>query len=96
MLKVLYATAAFAVTGGVTASAAPMMAPVDAQPQIVLVSGGCGFAFHRNPFGACVPNRPVFYGVPPVIVAPVRLPPPCPRGYHRDPDPARPICYPNF
>ena len=96
MLKILYATAAFAVAGCMTASASPLMRPMNVPSPIVLASGGCGFAFHRNPFGACVPNRPVVYGVPPGYVGPVRLPPPCPRGYHRDPDPARPICYPNF
>ena len=96
MLKTLYATTVLAVAGSLTASASPLVAPITTHPPIVLVSGGCGFAFHRNPFGACVPNRPVVYGVPPVAVGPVRLPPPCPRGYHRDPDPARPICYPNF
>ncbi len=55
-------------------------------------AGGCGPAFHRKPFGACVPNRFVYGYGPPVV----RLPPPCPRFYHRDPDPARPLCYPNF
>ena len=35
----------------------------DANPQVVLVSGGCGPAFHRGPFGGCRPNVG-FYGRP--------------------------------
>ena len=95
MLRPLLAGAALVFAGGAASAATPLVPPMNAQPQIVLVSGGCGLAFHRNPFGACVPNRRVFYGPGPGL-APVRLPPPCPRGYHRDPDPARPICYPNY
>ncbi len=53
---------------------------------------GCGLGFHPDPYGVCVPNRRVVIVGPPVV----RVPPPCPRFYHRDPDPARPICYPNL
>lgn len=76
----------------VTAAAAPLDLSAQPEARVILVAGGCGFAFHRNLFGACVPNRFAYgYGAPIV-----RLPPPCPRFYHRDPDPARPLCYPNF
>ncbi len=88
--RYLIAGSALMIAG--TASAAPLVPPADTQANIVLVSGGCGPAFHRTPFGACVANR-VFV---PGYYAPVRLPPPCPRGYHRDPDPLRRLCYPNF
>ncbi len=96
MVKGLVLAAALVMAGNVAAMASPLGAlpngRPDSQPGIVLVSGGCGFDFHRDPFGICVPNRRVVFGGP----AYVRLPPPCPRGYHRDRDPARPICYPNF
>ncbi len=26
-------------------------------PQVTLVAGGCGVAFHRGPYGGCRPNR---------------------------------------
>ncbi len=38
------------------------------QPSLLLVSGGCGPAFHRDPFGGCRPNFGGFYR---------------PYGYHR-------------
>lgn len=76
----------------IAASLAPAKAEAS-RPPLVLVSGGCGFAFHRNFYGACVPNGGFYGGFGPVVR---RLPPPCPRFYHRDPDPARPICYPNL
>ena len=90
MLKGTVAGAAMFIVWSFAANAAPAPA-LGAEPHVVLVSGGCGFDFHRNPFGVCVPNR-VFVEGPRFR----RLPPPCPRGYHRDPDPARPICYPNL
>ena len=36
------------------------------QPELTLVSGGCGPAFHRGPFGGCRPNlyRPYGFGRP--------------------------------
>lgn len=80
--SIIAAVLAFVATG---AAAAP-------RDGIVLVAGGCGFGFHPNPYGVCVPNRRFVFGGPPVV----RVPPPCPRFYHRDPDPARPICYPNL
>ena len=93
MLKSALAGASLVIMSGVAASAAPAAAmPRDDRARVIPVSGGCGFAFHRDPFGVCVPNGRVYVEGPPVI----RLPPPCPRGYHRDPDPARRICYPNI
>ena len=69
------------------AFAVPVVRIAPSEAPIVRTEGGCGPAYHRNRFGYCVQN--FYYG------GPVRLPPPCPRFYHRDPDPARPICYPN-
>ncbi len=91
MFKYLVAGLALSLAGSCAASAASFEVSPDAQAHVILVSGGCGLAFHRNPFGACVPNRAFYVGGPAV-----RLPPPCPRFYHRDPDPARPLCYPNL
>ena len=38
----------------------------DTAPGVILVSGGCGFYYHRGPFGGCRPNggfyRPYGYG----------------------------------
>ncbi len=88
MIKCLVAGSALLLAGGGAACAATF----EPQAHVILIADGCGPAFHRNPFGVCVPNRFAYvYGAPVV-----RLPPPCPRFYHRDPDPARPLCYPNF
>ncbi len=92
MFKYLVAGLALSLAGSGAASAASFAMPPDAPAHVILVSGGCGLAFHRNPFGVCVPNRALYVGGPAVV----RLPPPCPRFYHRDPDPARPLCYPNY
>ncbi len=45
--------AAAAPAGAMTA---PPLAPAESGPTITLVSGGCGFGFHRGPFGGCRPN----------------------------------------
>ncbi len=103
MLKSLTAAALLTIAG-TGAIAAPLAARTSvnepsAQPHIVLVGGICGPGLHLDRFGTCVPGRRVVRGpvlVEPRVVAPIRLPPPCPRGYVRDPDPARPICYPRF
>ncbi len=92
MLTRLIAGAGFVLATSLTCPVV-LAAPVEAPPSLILVSGGCGPAFHRTPFATCAPNRQAFYGAGPEVV---RLPPPCPRGYHRDPDPARRICYPNL
>ena len=42
------------------APGAPSM-PAQASANLVQVSGGCGWAFHRNAWGYCVPN-PYGYG----------------------------------
>ena len=94
-MKSISAAIALTIASCGAAAAMPSAPAPRVQAPIVLVRGGCGPAFHRGPYGSCVPNggRVV---VEPRIVAPVRLPPPCPRGYVRDPDPARPLCYPRF
>ena len=41
-----------------SASAAPISPTVELQsPNIVQAWGGCGWGFHPNPWGACVPNH---------------------------------------
>jgi len=48
------------------ANAFPLAGPTSGDPEITLAAGGCGPAFHRNPWGRCVPNawgpRPYAYG----------------------------------
>jgi hypothetical protein len=48
-----------------SAEAMPTPAPYHADSGIILAEGGCGPAFFRNAFGACVP-----YGGGGVVVAP--------------------------
>jgi len=52
------------------AQAMPLSGTVDtvSSPPVVLVAGGCGAGFHRNPVGACVPNGG------PVVVVPGPVP----------------------
>ena len=59
------ATGASLLCGGLAAQAMPAgaVAGDNASPEVILVSGGCGPAFHRTPFGACRPNGG-FYGRP--------------------------------
>jgi hypothetical protein len=53
-----------------SAEAMPTPAPYHADSGITLAAGGCGPAYHRNVYGACVPNgwgggvvvAPGFYG----------------------------------
>jgi hypothetical protein len=53
-----------------SANAMPTPAPYRGDSSITLAAGGCGPAFHRNIYGACVPNgwgggvvvAPGFYG----------------------------------
>ena len=57
-----------------SAAAMPTPAPYHADSGITLAAGGCGYAYHRNVYGACVPNgygwggggvvAPGFYGAP--------------------------------
>ena len=57
--------AAFATLMVGSAHALPTPAPYRADLGIILAEGGCGPAFFRNAYGACVP-----YGGPGVVVAP--------------------------
>ena len=59
------ATGASLLCGGIAAQAMPAgaVAGDNASSRVILVSGGCGFAFHRTPFGGCRPNGG-FYGRP--------------------------------
>lgn|GEM_PF-1939536 len=50
-----------------SAAAMPAPAPYHADSGITLAAGGCGYAFHRNIYGNCVPNG---YGYGGVVVAP--------------------------
>ena len=47
----------------IAASAAPIMPNHSSQtdPNIIPVWGGCGWGFHPNPWGRCVPNRWGYY-----------------------------------
>ncbi len=109
-MKSIAAAIALILAAGGGASAMPL-APSASRTEapIVLVRDGCGPGAHRGGYGECVPNRggrgpdvvePREVGGPrdggPRVVAPVRLPPPCPRGYYRDPRPDVPMCYPRF
>jgi hypothetical protein len=54
-----------------SAEAMPTPAPYRAESGITLAAGGCGYAYHRTVYGACVPNgyggvvvAPGFYGAP--------------------------------
>jgi hypothetical protein len=57
-----------------SAEAMPTPAPYHTDSGITLAAGGCGYAYHRNIYGACVPNgygwgggvvvAPGFYGAP--------------------------------
>ena len=55
-------TGASLLCGGLAAQAMPGAAVAGdrAGADLILVSGGCGPAFHRTPFGACRPNG--FFG----------------------------------
>ena len=44
--------------------------PQLAASEIVEVRDFCGLGFHRNPWGACVPNGAPYGYVAPVVVAP--------------------------
>jgi hypothetical protein len=54
-----------------SAAAMPTPAPYHGDSGMTLAAGGCGVAYHRNVYGACVPNgyggvvvAPGFYGAP--------------------------------
>ena len=50
--------------GTVGANAHPLIIvePEVAAPPVVLVAGGCGFGFHRGPWGGCRPNGGLIVG----------------------------------
>jgi hypothetical protein len=50
-----------------SAEAMPTLAPYHADSEITLAADGCGYYWHRNVYGACVPNGPGWGGV---VVAP--------------------------
>jgi hypothetical protein len=58
--------------------------------EVVVVRDFCGLGFHRNPWGACVPNGAPLGYVAPVVVAPAVVAPAvvvaprvvCPYGYY--------------
>ena len=87
MQKTLYTALALAIAGCDMASAAMVHLP-DTKLPIILAADGCGRGLFRTIDGQCIPNQPAGRRG--------RAIPPCPRGYLRDPDPARPICYPAF
>ena len=51
-----------------SAAAMPTPAPYHTDSGITLAAGGCGYAYHRNVYGACVPNGYGWGGG--VVVAP--------------------------
>ncbi len=51
-----------------SAAAMPTPAPYHADLGVTLAAGGCGYAYHRNVYGACVPNGYGWGGG--VVVAP--------------------------
>jgi hypothetical protein len=60
-------------------------APQALTPDIALVRDFCGLGFHRNPWGACVPNVAPYGYVAPVVVVPAPVVVPhvvCPYGYY--------------
>jgi hypothetical protein len=62
-------------------SSVPQLAASD----IVEALDFCGLGFHRNPWGACVPNGAPYGYVAPVVVAPAVVVAPrvvCPYGYY--------------
>ena len=77
--KITAAAAALSVFGIAAATAMPASIDIPADSNVTLVSGGCGFNGHRNPYGYCVPNRPIYRA--------------CPPGFHLGP--YRRQCWPN-
>ena len=64
-MKNFIAVALFASTvfAGMTAARAMPVAPLqqDQNPQVIQVFGGCGYGWHRGPYGGCRP----LYNCPP-------------------------------
>lgn len=52
---------------------------------VTQVRNFCGLGFHRNPWGACVPNGAPYGYIAPLVVAPAAVVAPrivCPYGYY--------------
>ena len=63
----------------------PAASPVVAGSDVIQVRDFCGLGFHRNPWGACVPNGVPFDYVAPIVMAPAVVVAPrvvCPYGYY--------------
>ena len=78
---------------GILAAMLPLSAqalPASPSPRVSIsdvieVRDFCGLGFHRNPWGACVPNGVPYGYVAPVVVAPAPVVAPrivCPYGYY--------------
>lgn len=92
MSKILCTTLAFILVDCSMASAAFLEPRGDTKPPLILIANGCGPGLFRTMDGECVPNRRIRVGGGRAVVGP----PPCPRGFLRDPDPARRLCYPVY
>jgi hypothetical protein len=84
-----------------TISAVLVMAATLAASSSASASGGCGWAYHRGPYGGCRANGPVYVAPAPrraVVVVPgaviyAPLGRACPYGYHLGREGRR--CWPN-
>jgi hypothetical protein len=92
--------AAFALSAGGASAAAFSPAPATAGlSEVVRVSGGCGYDFHRDYYGRCRPNGPRWGGPgwgwsgSRVFIGPRGGALVCPPGYHLGPD--LHACWPN-
>jgi hypothetical protein len=92
MLKVVSTGLLVLVAGCGIAQADDLALGTAERAPTVLAANGCGPGFFRTIAGDCEPNARLRVGPGGRVMAP----PPCPRGYLRDPDPARPLCYPVY
>ena len=67
-VKLAAAAAMMVATVPLAAQAFPVANAPAAPADVTLVSGGCGPAFHRGPFGGCRPNRVI---VGPIVRRPI-------------------------
>ena len=56
VLASLFAATLLGTASAGAQTAQPLSLADGDQPSLLLVSGGCGPAFHRGPFGGCRPN----------------------------------------
>ena len=61
VLASIFAATLFGALPAEAQTAQPLSLSDGDQPALLLVSGGCGPAFHRGPFGGCRPNFGGFY-----------------------------------